>query len=399
MSAFTPQLSSKNAHSRAPLASVLPPLMLGTATFNTQHVEDPSQMPCRQIVQRAFELGVNGFDTSPYYGPSEILLGDALAAHASTFSTPRSSYFIATKAGRIGPQEFDYTPEHVRSSVLRSLERLHTSYIDLVYMHDVEFVSPMEVLEAVKTLRQLQAQGLVRYVGISGFPVDVLCSLSEMILGETNVPLDAVLSYGHFTIQNPVLGLHEITGARNGEMSPLQRFKTSGVQVVLNASMLGMGLLTHNGIPTAEESAQAEGKGALIAKWHPSPADLRLKCRDLAVIAEAEGHRLENVALRWSMEEYAHVGALAGLGVELPEARNVRVGGSVMGVTAIKELDQTVDLWRDILASMGKDGNRSDMARMVEEKMWPALGKWMGYAWASPEPGFKNKRQVMARIA
>jgi aryl-alcohol dehydrogenase-like predicted oxidoreductase len=398
MAAIIPNFSPESA-SRAPLASVLPPLILGTATFNTQHVKDPSQMPYRQIVQRALELGVNGFDTSPYYGPSEILLGDALAAHASTFGTPRSSYVIATKAGRIGPQEFDYTPEHVRSSVLRSLERLHTSYLDLVYMHDVEFVSPMEVLEAVQTLRQLQTQGLVRYVGISGFPVDVLCSLAEMILQKTGIPLDAVLSYGHFTIQNPSLGLQEITGASTLETSPLQRFKAAGVQVVLNASMLGMGLLTHTGIPTAEESAQTDGKGALIAKWHPSPADLRLRCRGLAAIAETEGHRLEDVALRWSMAEFARVGALSGLGVELPKTRGVRVGGSVMGVITIEELDQTVDLWTDILASMGTDGNRSGMSQLVEEKMWPALGSWMGYAWASPEPGFKNKRQVMARIA
>lgn len=398
MNTSTSSSSLESTSSRTPLASILPPLILGTATFNTQHVEDPSQMPCRQIVQRAFELGVNGFDTSPYYGPSEILLGDALAAHAAAHGTPRSSYVIATKAGRIGPQEFDYSPEHVRSSVLRSLERLHTTYLDLVYMHDVEFVSPQEVLAAVQTLRLLQAQGLIRYVGISGFPVDVLCSLSEYILQETNIPLDAVLSYGHFTIQNPSLGLEEVTGGIiSTEPSPLRRFREAGVQVVLNASMLGMGLLTHKGIPTAEEAGRTEGKGALIAKWHPSPAALRLSCRDLAGIADAEGCRLEDVALRWSMEEYARVGALAGLGVELPDTRGVLVGGSVMGVTSIEELEQTVGLWRDILGNLGK--GQSDVDRLVQGKMWPALGDWMGYAWASPEPGFKNKRQVMARIA
>ncbi|KAI3529065.1 L-galactose dehydrogenase, partial [Colletotrichum filicis] len=41
-----------------------------------------------------------------------------------------------TKAGRIAPTEFDYSPAWIRASVLRSLERLNTTYLDLVYTHD-----------------------------------------------------------------------------------------------------------------------------------------------------------------------------------------------------------------------------------------------------------------------
>ncbi|KFA68454.1 hypothetical protein S40285_08679 [Stachybotrys chlorohalonatus IBT 40285] len=389
------------------ITSRIPPLILGTATFNTQHVKDPLQMPYRQIVSRALELGVDGFDTSPYYGPSETLLGDALAAHVIAHGTPRESYVLITKAGRIGPKEFDYSPEHISRSVLRSLERLHTSYLDLVYLHDAEFVTQEEVLEAVQALRQLQAQGLIRHVGISGFPVDVLCSLSELVLAKTKVPLDAVLSYGHFTIQNPYLGLVDcITTA--SRQSPLGRFKGAGVEVVVNASMLGMGLLTQTGIPTGEEAHSDSSRGALIAKWHPSPPGLRLACRRLSTIAEAEGYRLEDVALRWSMEAYARVGAMAGVGVELPGGCGVRVGASVMGVATITELEQTVRLWEQILralkvsrlgatlssADVDMSFGEGPVFQLVQEKMWPALAEWKGYAWASPEPGFRNERQA-----
>ncbi|KAL3300792.1 L-galactose dehydrogenase [Colletotrichum asianum] len=392
--------ASLNPATRPSVASILPPLFLGTATFNTQHVKDPLQMPYRQIVSRALELGVNGFDTSPYYGPSEVLLGDALAAHTAATNIPRESYVLVTKAGRIAGNEFDYSPAYVRYSVLRSLNRLNTSYLDLVYMHDVEFVSPSEVLAAVQTLRQLRDEGKIRFVGISGFPVHVLCSLAEMILAETGEPLDAILSYGHFTIQNPTLGYDEVVAGADhtNDQSPLRRFRNAGVQVVLNASMLGMGLLTHTGIPTNSE--QSEGKAGVIAKWHPAPDDLRTACKKLSTFANEAGERLETIALHWSMEEYARVGALAGLGVQLPGQGDLRVGGSVMGVTNVSELEQTVDAWKKVLEGMGASTETGSAEKyeklkaLVEQKMWPALGEWKGYSWASPDDGFQNERSV-----
>ena len=366
-------------------------------------------MPYRQIVSRALELEVNAFDTSPYYGPAEYLLGDALAAHAAMHGTPRDSYTLITKAGRIGPKEFDYSQAHIRQSVLRSLSRLHTSYLDLVYLHDVEFVSADEVLDALQALRELQAEGLVHHVGISGFPVDVLCHLSELILAKTGIPLDAVLSYGHCTIQNPQLSIGESIGYTENAawQSPLGRFKKAGVRVVANASMLGMGLLTQEGIPTKEGAESSSERGAIIAKWHPSPPDLRIACQRLASIAEAEGYRLEDIALRWSMEAYARAGALAGLGVDLPGATGVQVGSNVMGVTTVAELEQTIELWDEILQTQRKSGSEmvfspnatitvdeENINRLVREKMWPVLAEWKGYAWPSPEPGFRNERRA-----
>lgn len=115
----------------------------------------------------------------------------------------------------------DYTPAGVRSSVQRSLARLHTSFLDTVYVHDVELIADTraprtagnhlsalldddeertayglaagqegdvcgdgdrEVLGAVEALREMQAEGLVIRVGISGerakVPLLLACSLS-----------------------------------------------------------------------------------------------------------------------------------------------------------------------------------------------------------------------------
>ncbi|AEO59192.1 hypothetical protein MYCTH_2307265 [Thermothelomyces thermophilus ATCC 42464] len=433
-----------DATRRPPLHAVLPPLVLGTATFNTQYVADPHSMPYRDIVARAVSLGVNAFDTSPYYGPSEILLGDALdalmhpapapapastpAASASSASSgadragravplPRSSFFLVTKAGRIASTEFDYSPSWVRYSVLRSLQRLRTSYLDLVYMHDVEFVSPPEVLAAVRELRRLRdEEGVVRYVGISGFPVPVLCSLVEMILRETGEPLDAVLSYGNFTVQNRTLGLPWVDGGAAGEeagadgSSPLARFKKAGVDVVLNASILGMGLLTSRGLPEAPPAADEDGDNApgtkvsLVTHWHPSPPELRAACKRLADVSAAAGERLESVAIRWSMAEWARVAATAGLGVDVatPGVGPRRIGVTVCGVTTIAELEETVTEWRGVLSSLAHATCRGDepygLARqekvlnLVRNELWPELRSWLDYVWDSPKPGYVNTR-------
>ncbi|KAK4211928.1 D-arabinose 1-dehydrogenase [Rhypophila decipiens] len=394
---------------RPPINTVIPPLVLGTATFNNQYVEDPESMPYRDIVARAISLCVNCFDTSPYYGPSEILLGKALdalmnprpAAPGEPTPTPlsRSAFTIVTKAGRIVLDEFDYSPAHIRYSVLRSLQRLHTPYLDLVYAHDVEFVSPGEVLEAVRELRRLREEGFIRYVGISGFPVHVLCDLAEMIQRETGEPLDAVLSYGHFTIQNRKLGLPLVDGetASNDRECPLARLKAAGVGVVLNASILGMGLLTSRGIPA--DPITTEGKASPLVKWHPSPPDLRLACKELAALTAAAGERLESVAIRWSMEEWARVAAAAGLGVKSPVGQ---VGPTVCGVSSIPELEETVREWREVMSCLQEpDGpgseRRDKVLRLVKEKLWPALGPWKDYAWDSPSPGFVNTRTVEER--
>ncbi|KAI8278601.1 D-arabinose 1-dehydrogenase [Colletotrichum sp. SAR 10_98] len=369
-----------------PLSAVLPPLILGTATFNYQYVSDPSQMPSIEIVSRALSLGITAFDTSPYYGPSESILGAALR----TLSPPRESYFLVTKAGRIAPAEFDYSPSWIRASVLRSLERLNTSYLDLVYTHDAEFVSPDEVVAAVRELRRLRDEGLVRYVGICGYPVPVLCELAEKILRETGEPVDAVQSFSHFCVQNNTLGSDAV----------LARFKDAGVNVVTNASMLSMGLLTTRGVDDGP-----------MASWHPAPGPLRKLCKSLVAFAEGAGEKMEDVALYWAMANWAGVGGAFGTEFLPPTfAGPARVGVSVMGVTSVKELEET---WADFqavlrdLSGTQAEGEKKEyqgsmvsryekIQRLVTEQMWPALGEWRNYSWASPDEGFVNQRAQSA---
>lgn len=357
------------AATRPPLHSVLPPLVLGTAVFNTQYHPDPSRMPYESIVRQALlRHKITAFDTSPYYGPSEILLGDAL----ETINEPRPSYLLITKAGRIDANTFDYSPAAIRASVRRSLARLHSPYLDLVYTHDAEFVSPQEVLAAVCELRRLRdEEGLLQYVGISGYPVEVLASLAEMILQETGEPLDAVQSYCHFSVQNTRLGNPKL----------LQRFEDAGVECLLNASMLSMGLLTSRGVDAGPMSS-----------WHPAPPELRQACHDLKPIVEAEGEHLEQVSIQWAMQNWAQTGSRFGTtAIPVHDGRSyasqpARMGISVMGVSTVAELDETWSTWRSIVGEPSDQveaQRRSKITSLVTDKLWPSLGRWKDYSWQS----------------
>src|ERR1041385_1323003 len=88
-----------------------------------------------RTVHTALDLGINFIDVSPYYGltRAEEVLGRALA------TVPRDRYLLATKGGRYGESEFDFSAARVTASVEESLRRLGVEYVDLIQCHDIEF--------------------------------------------------------------------------------------------------------------------------------------------------------------------------------------------------------------------------------------------------------------------
>ncbi len=139
---------------------------MGMSAFYGTTDEDESAA----TIQRALELGVDFLDTAQLYGPltNELLVGRAIKGH-------RDEYVIATKFSRrmddatpgdmstVGPP--DGSPEHVRSSIDGSLERLGTDHVDLYYQHRVDPNVPIE--ETVGAMADLVEQGKVRHIGLS----------------------------------------------------------------------------------------------------------------------------------------------------------------------------------------------------------------------------------------
>ncbi|ELR09089.1 hypothetical protein VC83_05399 [Pseudogymnoascus destructans] len=362
-----------------PLADVIPPLIFGTAVFNHQYNSDPFSLPSTTLVHHALSSGISGFDTSPYYGPSEEILGAALIAPIAETKAPfpRDQYTILTKVGRIAADEFDYSPEWIRKSIAHSLQRLHTDYLDVVYCHDVEFVTPAEALGAIKELRRIRDEdGSIKYVGISGFPVGTLCGLAEMILRETGEPLDIVQSYGNYTVQNQTL-----------KNEGVQRFKAAGVDVIPNASILGMGLLRTQGVPIGS-----------MGNWHPAPDGLRDVCKDAVRVCQEKSETLENVATRWSLEHWLMDGADVGTASSGVDGQ--KIGVSVIGVSNLVELERALKVWQSVQDGVksGVEESRKtgslNRRRHIDEivvGIHAVLGKWRNFAWDSPGAEFVNK--------
>ena len=116
-------------------------------------------------IQRAFELGIDFFDTSDIYGPftNEELVGKAIRGI-------RKDLVLATKFGIVRSADpmhrgLNGSPEYVRMACEASLRRLGVEVIDLYYLHRVDPQTPIE--ETVGAMAGLVKEGKIRYVGLS----------------------------------------------------------------------------------------------------------------------------------------------------------------------------------------------------------------------------------------
>jgi aryl-alcohol dehydrogenase-like predicted oxidoreductase len=117
-----------------------------------------------QCIHRAYELGINFFDTANVYarGESEKVVGAALKNFA------RDSYVLATKVYfpmGDGPNDRGLSRKHIMEQCHLSLKRLGTDYIDLYQCHRYDENVPLE--ETLRALDDLVSQGKVLYVGVS----------------------------------------------------------------------------------------------------------------------------------------------------------------------------------------------------------------------------------------
>ncbi len=125
-------------------------------------------------VHLAVDRGINFFDVSPYYGITlaEERLGEALAGR-------RDKVVLATKCGRYGGAEFDFSAGTITAGFEESLKRLRTDYVDLLQAHDVEFGHVEQIVEeTLPAMRRLQEQGKARYIGITGYSLKNLMEIA-----------------------------------------------------------------------------------------------------------------------------------------------------------------------------------------------------------------------------
>jgi L-galactose dehydrogenase len=214
-------------------------------------------------VRVALDLGMNFIDTSPFYGRgmSEVLLGVALRG------VPRDRYVLGTKLGRYDAQHFDFSARRVVESVDVSLHRMGVEHLDIILCHDIEFVEMSQIVhETLPALRKIQQQGKVRFVGVSGYPMKMFRYILD------RAPLDVILSYNHYTLQNTMLA----------DLVPYLQSKGVGI---MNAAPFSARLLTNAPLPP----------------WHKATPEVREVCRRAAEHCRTKGVDIAQLALQFSL--------------------------------------------------------------------------------------------------
>lgn len=240
-----------------------------------------------QAVAHALDGGINLFDTAPYYGAglSEETLGKCLKA----VPQPRDAYHIATKVGRYGANDFDFSAARVRKSVDESLARLQCEYIDIIQCHDIEFADLEVVMhEAIPALRECVAAGKARFINVTGLQLGALMRVAR----ESDT--DGILSYCRHTLANSDLAAHL------PELAASNRF-------VCNASPLAMGLLSSNAPP----------------EWHPAGSELRAAVARAVEIARTHNTTIETLALQFSTSDSRIATTFVGMADRETVARNL----------------------------------------------------------------------------
>jgi len=137
-------------------------LQASEISLGCMRMDQLSKQDANRMIQLSLELGIDMFDHADIYGggASEEIFADAIQMNPSI----RSEMILQSKCG-IRKGFFDFSKEHILSSVEGSLKRLKTDYLDILLLHRPDaLVEPEEVAEAFNELKQ---SGKVRYFGVS----------------------------------------------------------------------------------------------------------------------------------------------------------------------------------------------------------------------------------------
>ena len=253
---------------------LLSPIGLGASSLGGGVFGPVEEQEAIRTVHLALDHGVRLIDVAPFYGDTraETVLGKALRG------VPRDHYVLATKVGRYGNTEFDFSSKRVLQSMDESLQRLGVDYVDLIQAHDVEYGDLRQIeSETIPALHHLVDEGRARFVGATGYPLKPLHQLAEQ------VRLDTVLSYNHLSLNDTTLR----------DALPVFAEKRIGV---INAAPLSQGLLTNRGTPP----------------WHPAPDAVKNACAAAAELVRNRGGDIAKLAIQFSTRQSGVATTLIG---------------------------------------------------------------------------------------
>jgi L-glyceraldehyde 3-phosphate reductase len=252
----------------------------------------------RDMLTRAFDLGITHFDLANNYGPppgsAEEHFGRILAADLRAY---RDEMIISTKAGYLmwpGPYGEWGSKKYIVASLDQSLKRMGLEYVDIFYSHRPDPETPLE--ETMAALDQLVRQGKALYVGISSYSAEQTAQASA-IMKRLGTPL---------LIHQP-------------SYSIINRWIEGGLQDVLDQEGIGsiafcplaQGLLTNKYLTGIPEDSRASKPSGFLKSKDITEEKLNV-IRSLNEIAADRGQSLAQMSLAWVLRGGRVTSALIG---------------------------------------------------------------------------------------
>lgn len=254
---------------------------------------------CREIVRRAFDLGITVFDLANNYGPpagsAEETFGRLMREDLRPY---RDEMVVTTKAGYTmwpGPYGDWGSRKYLLASLDRSLARMGLDYVDIFYHHRMDPATPLE--ETMGALAQAVKSGKALYAGISNYDPDTARKACA-ILAELGVP--CLVCQSRYNMLD-----------RGIERAGLFRAAEECGFGVTTFSPLAQGRLTgkySRGIP---QGSRASGKSFFLHEKDITP-ELNERVARLSAVAAARGQTMAQLALAWILREQTVSSVLVG---------------------------------------------------------------------------------------
>jgi aryl-alcohol dehydrogenase-like predicted oxidoreductase len=236
-----------------------------------------------EVLDGLYTMGQRNWDSADVYGDSEDLLGKWFAANPDK----RKDIFLATKfANSLSPdgtRRVDSSAAYCKQACTKSLKRLGVDQIDLYYCHRLQPKTPVE--ETVRAMAELQAEGKIKYIGLSE------CSAESLRRACKVHHIDAIqVEYSPFSldIEKPEIGL-------------LAAARELGVAVVAY-SPIGRGLITGQLRSPADFSDDDFRRG--MPRFQPENFKKNLELVDLfEAIAKKKGCTQTQLCLAWLLAQ------------------------------------------------------------------------------------------------
>ena len=262
----------------------------------------------REIVRRAFDLGITHFDLANNYGPpygsAEENFGRILA---TDLAGHRDELIISSKAGYDmwpGPYGEWGSRKYLLASLDQSLARMGLDYVDIFYSHRFDPDTPLE--ETVGALDAAVRQGKALYVGISSYSAE-RTRQAATLLRELGTPL--LIHQPSYSLLNRWI-----------EPDLLDVLGEEGVGSIV-FSPIGQGMLTDKylgGVPEDSRAAQDH----FLKRDFLTDENLA-RVRTLNEIAQRRGQALAQMAIAWTL-------------------RDPRVTSALIGASSVAQLEQNV---------------------------------------------------------